>query len=444
MGDDERAKRQKSLASKLAKLKAPPLPPSTKYDLRACLEDMINNPKGPDRWKPGTQLGCKDDPALVAATNEMHKHNDHLFVKSSQVEDIEKYLTETISKHTYTWSFTIDKWQCIWLASNILRQWDFEKNTFSLAVQDQTALKAGFKGGSYTDCAMWQEHIAKGGEPDSQFLQAKQCSAVLQFNRKGAESDHFTQLTKWIHFQNVYSEISSRFCKITLADGSALDRKFALEYVHFIVFENKSVLFTHHKDSDANSQEPTVMTVICQLTGDTTSMNVLGAPEDAMYRGFGACHAFPADAYHRSGTATTATMKLVLGFKLRKLPVKSEVPAKGVVDLAAEDDGKGDEQSGAASSSTVPEPAVKPEQEEQPAVEAKIEEKVEEKVEEDVKPDITEEAQSEHDAHMDMGEPSGAASSSTLPEHAVKTDQHEPPWVGAAEVFLQNRDKSGA
>ena len=45
MGDDERAKRQKTLATKLAKLKAPPLPPNTKYDLRACFHDMLTNTK---------------------------------------------------------------------------------------------------------------------------------------------------------------------------------------------------------------------------------------------------------------------------------------------------------------------------------------------------------------------------------------------------------------
>lgn len=418
MGDDERAKRQKTLASKLAKLKAPPLPPSTKYDLRACFQDMLTNMKGPDRWKPGVQLGRKDDPALVAATNEMHVHNEVLFVKTAQVEQIGKYLTETLSKHTYTWSFTVDKWNCVWLASNILRQWDFENNTFSLADKDLSALKAGFKCGPYTDCAMWHGHISKGGLPDSEFLVAKQRSAVLQFNKKGSESDHFTQLMKWGPFQSVYSDILTRFRKDTLSDESPIDQKFALEYVHVIVFENKSVLFTHHKDSDANSQDPTVMTVICQLSGDTTSMLVLGAPEEAMYRGFGACHAFPADAYHRSGTATTATMKLVLGFKLRKLPSKTDLSLKTIID--PELDGEA-EPPGAASGSTLPELPVKREQQEQPAVAAEAEAEVKE----DAKPDVKAEAKSEPCAPMDPGGPSGAAISSTVPEPDVNEEQQE-------------------
>ena len=428
MGDDERAKRQKTLATKLAKLKAPPLPPNTKYDLRACLHDMLTNTKaGPDRWKPGTQLGRKDDPALVAATNEMHVHNANLFVETDQVEQIEKYLTEKLSKHTYTWSFTVQKWNCVVLASNILRQWDFENNTFSLADKDLSALKAGFKGGSYIDCAMWHEHVAKGGLPDSGFLVAKQCSAVLQFNKKGSESDHFAQLMKWLPFQSVYNDIITRFRKDTLSDETPIDQKFVLEYVHVIVFENKSVLFTHHKDSVANSQDSTVMTVICQLTGDTTSMQVLGAPEEAMYRGFGACHAFPADAYHRSGTATTATMKLVLGFKLRKIPPKPDMALKAHVDLEPDDDG---EPSGAASSSTVLEVKVNPEQQEQPAVPA--EDEAEDK--EDAKSGVKAEANSEPDAHTVPGGPSGAAGSSTVPDYKPDyKEQQEQHFAAEAE-----------
>jgi hypothetical protein len=206
--------------------------------------------------------------------------------------------------------------------------------------------------------------------------------------------------------------------KVEAAGETEEGRQFVLEYVHVIVFENKSVLFTHHKDSVANSQDSTVMTVICQLTGDTTSMQVLGAPEEAMYRGFGACHAFPADAYHRSGTATTATMKLVLGFKLRKIPPKPDMALKAHVDLEPDDDG---EPSGAASSSTVLEVKVNPEQQEQSAVPA--EDEPEDK--EDAKSGVKAEANSEPDAHTVPGGPPGAASSSTVPAFNVKPEQQE-------------------
>ena len=49
------AKKQK-LLTKLAKLKNPIPPPRTKYDLRACLEEMLaSDLTGPDKWKPGAQ-----------------------------------------------------------------------------------------------------------------------------------------------------------------------------------------------------------------------------------------------------------------------------------------------------------------------------------------------------------------------------------------------------
>ena len=326
------AKKQK-LAAKLAKLKTPPLPPSTKYDLRACLESMLASPlTSPDKWKPGVALGGKDDSALVKYTQEMWDINQTLFVNTDDVSKIEKYLTQSINNQTYSWSFTIDKRNCIALACDVLRQWNFEKGIFSLSSQDGSPLDAGFKV-PFEDCAMWKEHIAQGGEEEKHFLKTKQRSAVLQFNRKGSSSEHFSQLFRRHTFQAVYNEILSLFRKEKLADGTDIDQKFALEYVHFIVFENKSVLFTHHQDSVANSNNPTVLTVICQLTGDKTSLRVLGAPDDAIYSGFGSCQAFPAEAFHRSGTNTTSTMKLVLGFKLRSLPVKRGVGADESEDV---------------------------------------------------------------------------------------------------------------
>ena len=91
-----------------------------------------------------------------------------------------------------------------------------------------------------------------------------------------------------------------------LSYSRCMERKVRYIYVTYTLH----VLFTHHQDSVANSHDPTVLTVICQLTGDKTSLRVLGAAEDAIYSGFGSCQAFPAEAFHRSGTNTPRHRRL--------------------------------------------------------------------------------------------------------------------------------------
>jgi len=43
-------------------------------------------------------------------------------------------------------------------------------------------------------------------------------------------------------------------------------------------------------------------------------MSVMCAKEDAKYETIGSCQAFPAAAFHRSGTATSSTVKFVIGY----------------------------------------------------------------------------------------------------------------------------------
>ena len=73
-----------------------------------------------------------------------------------------------------------------------------------------------------------------------------------------------------------------------------------IQYVHFITFVNRSVVYTYHKDSTDNGngvasskkgQTSTNLTVVCQLSGDTTNMNVLGATAVAPYDSVGSCQA---------------------------------------------------------------------------------------------------------------------------------------------------------
>lgn len=106
------------------------------------------------------------------------------------------------------------------------------------------------------------------------------------------------------------------------------------------------------------------------------------------------------------------------------------------VVLEPDDDG---EPSGAASSSTVPEVKMNPEQPEQPAVPA--EDEAEDK--EDAKSGVKAEANSEPDAHTVPGGPSGAAGSSTVPDYKPDCKEHqEQPFAAEAEDAADDAKES--
>ena len=91
----------------------------------------------------------------------------------------------------------------------------------------------------------------------------------------------------------------------------------AVKGVNLIHTANRSVLFTYHTDKlDGAKGFKPFLTAVVQLTGDTTTMHVVSAKQDAQFEGFGAVHVFPSTAFHRSGTGTTNTYKMTFLFGL--------------------------------------------------------------------------------------------------------------------------------
>ena len=69
-------------------------------------------------------------------------------------------------------------------------------------------------------------------------------------------------------------------------------------------------------------------------------MRVMSAETDAEYEKIGSCHAFPAEAFHRSGTTTSSTVKFVVGYMVLK-PESGEESKQSKPEVAAANAGAG-------------------------------------------------------------------------------------------------------
>ena len=100
----------------------------------------------------------------------------------------------------------------------------------------------------------------------------------------------------------------------TLKDGQGL----LLTGVSILFGYNTSVNYSFHSDKAANpKQSDTDITCICMLGPGKSTFYVAGAEDEAVFEKPGDFHAFPSSLYHRSGQATSLTVKLVFFFKVK-------------------------------------------------------------------------------------------------------------------------------
>ena len=100
----------------------------------------------------------------------------------------------------------------------------------------------------------------------------------------------------------------------TLKDGQGL----LLTGVSVLFGYNTSVNYSFHSDKAANpKQSDTDITCICMLGPGKSTFYVAGAEDEAVFEKPGDFHAFPSSLYHRSGQATSLTVKLVFFFKVK-------------------------------------------------------------------------------------------------------------------------------
>ena len=100
----------------------------------------------------------------------------------------------------------------------------------------------------------------------------------------------------------------------TLKDGQGL----LLTGVSILFGYNTSVNYSFHSDKAANpKQSDTDITCICMLGPGKSTFYVAGAEDEAVFEKPGDYHAFPSSLYHRSGQATSLTVKLVFFFKVK-------------------------------------------------------------------------------------------------------------------------------
>ena len=107
----------------------------------------------------------------------------------------------------------------------------------------------------------------------------------------------------------------------TLKDGQGL----LLTGVSILFGYNTSVNYSFHSDKAANpKQSDTDITCICMLGPGKSTFYVAGASDEAVFEKPGDFHAFPSSLYHRSGQATSLTVKLVFFFKVKWPGMKDE------------------------------------------------------------------------------------------------------------------------
>ena len=123
----------------------------------------------------------------------------------------------------------------------------------------------------------------------------------------------------------------------TLKDGQGL----LLTGVSVLFGYNTSVNYSFHSDKAANpKQSDTDITCICMLGPGKSTFYVAGAEDEAVFEKPGDFHAFPSSLYHRSGQATSLTVKLVFFFKVKWPGMKDEEDQEEEVLMVDEEDVK--------------------------------------------------------------------------------------------------------
>ena len=123
----------------------------------------------------------------------------------------------------------------------------------------------------------------------------------------------------------------------TLKDGQGL----LLTGVSVLFGYNTSVNYSFHSDKAANpKQSDTDITCICMLGPGKSTFYVAGAEDEAVFEKPGDFHAFPSSLYHRSGQATSLTVKLVFFFKVKWPGMEDEEEQEEEVVLVDEEDVK--------------------------------------------------------------------------------------------------------
>jgi hypothetical protein len=123
----------------------------------------------------------------------------------------------------------------------------------------------------------------------------------------------------------------------TLKDGQGL----LLTGVSVLFGYNTSVNYSFHSDKAANpKQSDTDITCICMLGPGKSTFYVAGAEDEAVFEKPGDFHAFPSSLYHRSGQATSLTVKLVFFFKVKWPGMKDEEDKEEEVLMVDEEDVK--------------------------------------------------------------------------------------------------------
>jgi len=129
----------------------------------------------------------------------------------------------------------------------------------------------------------------------------------------------------------------------TLKDGQGL----LLTGVSILFGYNTSVNYSFHSDKAANpKQSDTDITCICMLGPGKSTFYVAGAEDEAVFEKPGDFHAFPSSLYHRSGQATSLTVKLVFFFKVKWPGMKDKEEQEEEVVLVDEEDVKVVEEKG--------------------------------------------------------------------------------------------------
>jgi hypothetical protein len=282
-----------------------------------------------EKWKPGFRIVDDTDDVFDASIPEGAEAHNSEFYEGDEFALLKRLIHLDLCPDTRTWAFQVDQLWCVKLANHILSHWDTKSNVFSFASKDTVLLPGGWS-------HLYEKNVMSKGVKErpgldkarvEEVVKSKQSVAVLDFERLGTHRTVFNDLQRDPYFKQLLAMVKFQLFGIE----QVLLR---IQYVHFITFVNRSVVYTYHKDSTDNGngvasskkgQTSTNLTVVCQLSGDTTNMNVLGATAVAPYDSVGSCQAFPADVFHRSGTTTSSTVKIVLGLDVKKLVVHPDL-----------------------------------------------------------------------------------------------------------------------